>query len=114
MGLKRIAVEFGMGSALRSGDPTSAAVRAVENALWHNSLTVAQAFDKTPADMVIDVEIACPHPEKLDASKVISVFPYGQVSVSVNEGGLSIPKPEGGETLMAHAAIIVSLDLEGA
>ena len=41
---KRVALELGQGTSLRSGDYTRAAVRAVKDALWHNSLTMAQAF----------------------------------------------------------------------
>ena len=114
MAKKRVAVEFGMGSALRSEDPTSACVRAVKDALWHNSLTIAQAFGKTVEDMVVDVELACPGPDKVDLGEVAKVFPYGQIAIVAKKGGLTIPKPDGGYTLVAHAAIIVSLDLEDA
>lgn len=112
MAKKRVAVEFGMGSALRSEDPTSACVRAVKDALWHNSLTIAQAFGKTVEDMIVDVELACQNPDGVDVAEVAKVFPYGQITVSAKAGGLNIPKPDGGHTVVAHAAIIVSLDLE--
>jgi len=41
MTLKRVALEIGMGTDIRGGDYTKAAVRALKDALWHNSLTVA-------------------------------------------------------------------------
>ena len=41
MALKRVALEIGMGTDIRGGDYTKAAVRALRDALWHNSLTVA-------------------------------------------------------------------------
>ena len=114
MAKKRVAVEFGMGSALRSEDPTSACIRAVKDALWHNSLTIAQAFGKTVEDMIVDVELACQDSKKVDTGAVAKVFPYGQISITAKPGGLNVPKPDGGYTLVAHAAIIVSLDLEDA
>ncbi len=36
--LKRVAVEIGMGTDIRGTDYTKAAVRALRDALWHNSL----------------------------------------------------------------------------
>ena len=115
---KRIAIELGMGSSLRRGDYTAAAKRAVENALWRNSLTVADAFDLPRDAMIVDVEIAVQKPEAVDLEAVAAVFPYGTVSVSALKGGLDIPKPQAinsaGEpqfTAMAQAAIIVSFDL---
>ena len=38
MAKTRIALELGMGTSLRRQDYTKAACRAVEDALWHNSL----------------------------------------------------------------------------
>ncbi|HBB84750.1 MAG TPA: hypothetical protein DC031_16120, partial [Sulfitobacter sp.] len=37
-------VEFGMGSSLRRADYTQAAKRAVQDALWHNSINLAELF----------------------------------------------------------------------
>ena len=115
---KRIALELGMGSSLRRGDYSSAAKRAVENALWRNSLTVADAFGLPREAMLVDVEVAVQKPEAVDVDAVASVFPYGSVSVKAVKGGLDIPKPrdknsasEPQITVMAQAAIIVSFDL---
>ncbi|MDP6342813.1 MAG: Lin0512 family protein, partial [Alphaproteobacteria bacterium] len=44
MPLKRMVLEIGMGTDIRGGEPTKAAVRALRDALWHNSLTVANAL----------------------------------------------------------------------
>ena len=44
MAKKRMVMELGMGSSLRQQDYTRAACRAVEDALWHNSLSIADAF----------------------------------------------------------------------
>ena len=46
MAKKRLLTEFGMGSSLRRQDYTQAAVRAVTNALWHNSINLAELFDR--------------------------------------------------------------------
>jgi uncharacterized protein (TIGR02058 family) len=43
--MKRLVTQFGMGTSIRSQDYTQAAARAIRDALWHNSLNVADAFD---------------------------------------------------------------------
>ena len=44
MAKTRMALELGMGTSLRNGDYTRAAVRAVQDALWRNSVSFAEAF----------------------------------------------------------------------
>ena len=46
MALKRVVLEIGMGTDIRGGDCTKAAARALRDALWHNSLTIAPALGK--------------------------------------------------------------------
>ena len=88
MAKTRIALELGMGTSLRRQDYTKAACRAVEDALWHNSLSLAEAFGFEKSDMIIDVEIGVQCPQQVDIDKVAAIFPYGQASVQVVEGGL--------------------------
>jgi len=57
MAKKRMVMELGMGSSLRQQDYTRAACRAVEDALWHNSLSIADAFGLDRSAMIIEVEI---------------------------------------------------------
>ena len=113
MAKKRVVMELGMGSSLRQKDYTKAAIRAVENALWHNSLSMADAFGFPKEAMIIDVDIAVQNPEAINADDIVKIFPYGNVCVSASKGGLDIPKPDGeGVTIIAHAAIIVSFDMQ--
>ena len=115
MAKKRVAMELGMGSSLRQQDYTKAGVRAVENALWHNSLSMADAFGFPKEAMMIDVDIAAQNPDAVDRAAIAKIFPYGQVTVTASHGGLDIPKPDGnGATIIAHAAIVVSFDMEPA
>ena len=111
MAVKRLLTEFGMGSSLRRRDYTQAAVRAVKDALWHNSINVAELFGKDKAEMLIDVEVGVQNPDAVDRAAVAEIFPYGQVSVNVVHGGLDVPRSEGQPTVMANVAISVSLDL---
>jgi uncharacterized protein (TIGR02058 family) len=113
MAVKRLLTEFGMGASLRRQDYTQAAVRGVKDALWHNSINLAELFGKAKTDMLIDVEVAVQNPSSVDVkSAVAEIFPYGQVQVTVVPGGLDVPRPDGLPTVMANIAISVSLDLE--
>lgn len=111
MALKRMVLEMGMGTDLRGEDDTKAAVRAVRDALWHNSLTIAPALGLKGEDMRIDVHIGVPDPAALDHAVIAGTFPYGEVTVHGVEGGMAIPKEDGGSTIVANACVVVHLDL---
>ncbi|MCP5156093.1 MAG: Lin0512 family protein [Ectothiorhodospiraceae bacterium] len=112
MALKRMVLEIGMGTDIRGNDPTKAAVRALRDALWHNSLGVAKALGLDTDDMKVEVRIGVPRPEEVDKAAVLAVLPHGTGTVEVVPGGLEIPNEEGTDrTLIAHAGAIVWLDL---
>src|SRR3954451_6851314 len=112
MALKRMVLEIGMGTDIRGGDDTKAAVRALRDALWHNGLSVAAALGLDVDSMKVEVTIGTPHPEKVDKAQVLAVLPHGTGTVTVVEGGLAIPTEDGrGVTLLAQAAAEVFLDL---
>ena len=115
MAKTRIAVEFGMGTSLRRNDYTKASCRAVENALWHNSVSFAEVFGFKKSDMIIEVEIGVQRPEKVNMKEIVEIFPYGAVSVNVVEGGLDVSKPASKSvTVIANAAVIIYFDMERA
>ena len=114
MAKTRVAVEFGMGTSLRRKDYTKAAISALKDALWHNSLGMAPAFGFDKSAMIVDVEVAVQDPEKVDLDQLRNILPYGQGSFKAIFGGLNIPKPEGGFTVIANVAVIVSFDMEPA
>ena len=112
MALKRMVLEIGMGTDIRGGDDTKAAVRALRDALWHNSLSVAAALGLDVDTMRVEVTIGTPHPEKVDKAQVLAVLPHGSGTVNVVQGGLEIPNDEGTNvTLLAQAAAVVWLDV---
>jgi uncharacterized protein (TIGR02058 family) len=113
MPVKRLLTEFGMGSSLRRQDYTEAASRAVRNALWHNSINLAELYGKDKSEMLITVEVGVQDPEALDIRTIAGLFPYGQVTVVPRKGGLDVPRADGGKpTVIANVAISVALDLE--
>ena len=107
-------MELGMGSSLRKQDYTRAACRALKDALWHNSVSIADAFGLDRSAMIIEVDVAVQRPEQVDTKKVAEILPYGQASVRAVHGGLDVPKPDGGITVIANAAVVVYLDIEPA
>ena len=110
--MPRLLTEFGMGSSLRRQDYTQAAVRAVRDALWHNSINLAELYGKQKEDMQITVEVGVQDPDALDTAKVAEIFPYGQVTVVPRRGGLDVPRQDGGKpTVIANVAISVALEL---
>lgn len=109
---KRMVLEIGMGTDIRGADYTKAAVRALRDALWHNSLSVAKALGQPTDSMRVEVLIGVPKPEKVDTAAVLAVLPHGTGTVKVVEGGLEIRNDEGTDsTVIAQAAAIVRLDL---
>ena len=103
-----------MGTSLRRQDYTEAATRALKDALWHNSINLAELFDKPKSAMQITAEIGVQQPDAVDAEACKAVFPYGDVTVRVVLGGLDVPRPDGNPTVIANAAISVALDANAA
>ena len=109
---KRVILEMGSGNDLHGADYTKAAVRAVEDAIHHSSLTFIRTLGVDPRAMQVEVTIGVQRPEKVDAAAVKAVLPHGQISVNVVKGGLDVPGEEAGDVaVIASAAVAVRLDL---
>jgi uncharacterized protein (TIGR02058 family) len=112
MTLKRVILEMGSGNDLHGGDYTKAALRAVQDALHHSSLSLIRTLGLDSRKMQVEVTIGVQKPEAVDAAAVQASLPHGQVTVKVVKGGLDVPA-EGGHDLavIAAAAIAVRFDL---
>ena len=110
----RLLTEFGIGTSLRRQDYTDAAKRALQDALWRNSINLAELFGFPKEAMQIDAEIAVQQPDALDFDALKSVFPYGDVTLTATHGGLDVPRPDGNPTVIANAAISVNFEMERA
>lgn len=109
---KRIIVEIGMGNDLYGEDYTKAAVRAVQDALHHSSLTIFKSLEIDPNSMSVVVTIGVQKPEKIDHNTVSAQIPYGTVLVKPIIGGLDIPDPENDiVTVVATAAIAADIEV---
>jgi uncharacterized protein (TIGR02058 family) len=113
MANRRVILELGSGNDLHGGDYTKAALRAVQDALHHSSLTMLRALKVDPkTSMFVNVTIGVQQPGKVDIGKVKASLPHGIVSVKVIKGGLDVADPEHNDpAVIASAAIEVRLEL---
>jgi len=113
MAMKRVILEMGTGNDLHGGDYTKAAVRAVEDAIHHSSLSMIRTLKiDTKTQMKVDVTIGVQKPDRVETAKVKAALPVGQVAVKVVKGGLDLPDDDGHDiAVIASAAVEVRLDL---
>ena len=112
MTAKRVILEMGTGNDLHGGDYTKAAVRAVQDAIHHSSLTLIRTPGLDLRKMHVEVTIGVQYPEKVDAAVVKNTLPHGEVSVRVVKGGLDVPDEEAGDlAVIANAAVAVRFEL---
>jgi len=121
MDLKKFIIEMGMGIDQHGQNPTKAAQKAVKDAMARSCLVglfeIARLEDVN--QMIVDVLIACPRPERVDPEQVLQAVPFGKKSIRIVEGGMiaqSIYQPELGdttdETYIANAAVTVFVDMD--
>lgn len=115
MALKRFILEMGSGNDLHGGDYTKAALRAVQDALHHSSLSLIRSLKLDSKAMQVEVTIGVQKPDRVDANVVKASLPHGVVTVRVVKGGLDVPDDEGHDVaVIATAAIAVRFDLPDA
>lgn len=111
MAWKRVILELGTGNDLHGGDYTKAALRAVQDALHHSSLTLIRTLHLDPEEMRVEVTIGVQRPETVDAAAVKASLPHGTVTVKVAKGGLDVPDEDAGDrAVIATAAILVRIE----
>ncbi len=91
MAAKRVILEMGAGNDLHGGDYTKAAIRAVEDALHHSSLSFIRSLGIDKDQLRVDVTVGVQQPERVDIERVKTVLPVGRVSVRATKGGLDVP-----------------------
>jgi uncharacterized protein (TIGR02058 family) len=107
----RVILELGSGNDLHGSDYTKAALRAVQDALHHSSLSFVRTLqvDKTKLD--VDVTIGVQRPDQVDLDKIRASLPLGNVTVRAVKGGLDVADPEANDrATIASAAIAVRLE----
>src|SRR5579859_1870935 len=95
---KRIILEMGSGNDLHGGDYTKAALRAVQDALHHSSLSMIRSLGIDPkTQMFVDVTVGVQQPAKVDLQAVKASLPHGIVTVNAVKGGLDVIDHERGD-----------------
>ena len=108
---QKIVTEIGLGTDIRGRDYTKAACRALKDALWHNSLGIAEIMGVDTDSMWVEVMIGIPEPNKVNKKDVLSILPHGTGKVTCVKGGLEIEnKARKDWTVMANAAAVVYLN----
>jgi uncharacterized protein (TIGR02058 family) len=112
MTLKRVILEMGSGNDLHGADYTKAAVRAVQDALHHSSLSMIRSLGLDAKSMHVEVTIGVQKPEEVNVDTVMASLPHGQVTVKVVKGGLDVPAEAGHDlAVIASAAVAARFEL---
>lgn len=84
-------IETGMGIDVHGQNITTAAIRAVQNAIHYNSMPGIRSVlpENNRDNMRVNVKLAVPcDKETLDVDAVKEVLPFGIVTVEVMDGGM--------------------------
>jgi len=110
MAKTRVILELGSANDLHGRDYTKAALRAVQDALHHSSLSFVRSLNIDRATLDVEVTIGVQEPEQVDLEKVKSSLPMGNVTVRAVKGGLDVADPEANDAaVIASAAIAVRI-----
>jgi uncharacterized protein (TIGR02058 family) len=111
-GKTRLILEMGSGNDLHGADYTKAALRAVQDALHHSSLSFIKSLKIDRSKVDVEVTIGAQKPEQVDLERVKASLPVGNVTVRVVKGGLDVPGGDLHDTaVIASAAIAVRVEL---
>jgi uncharacterized protein (TIGR02058 family) len=108
----RVILELGSGNDLHGSDYTKAALRAVQDALHHSSLSFVRSLriDKTKID--VEVTIGVQRPDRVDLEAIKKSLPLGNVTVNAVKGGLDVADPDNNDSaVIASAAIAVRVEM---
>ncbi len=112
MALKRVILEMGTGNDLHGGNYTKAAIRAVQDAIHHSSLSMIRSLGIDSKTMQVSVTIGVQKPELVDTAAVAATLPHGVATVTAVLGGLDVPDQAAGDVaIIASAAVAVRLEL---
>jgi uncharacterized protein (TIGR02058 family) len=112
MAKTRVILELGSGNDLHGSDYTKAALRAVQDALHHSSLSFIRSLKIDKSKLDVEVTIGVQRPEQVDLEAVKRSLPVGNVTVRATKGGLDVADPEHNDpAVIASAAIAVRIEV---
>jgi uncharacterized protein (TIGR02058 family) len=108
----RVILELGSGNDLHGSNYTKAALRAVQDALHHSSLSFVRSLKVDKSKLDVEVTIGVQRPEQVDLEKIKSSLPIGNITVRAVKGGLDVADPENNDAaVIASAAIAVRIEV---
>ena len=108
----RVILELGSGNDLHGSDYTKAAIRAVQDALHHSSLSFIRTLGLDKKTIDVEVTIGVQRPERVDLEKIKASLPVGNITAKAVKGGLDVADADGNDpAVIASAAIAVRIDL---
>jgi uncharacterized protein (TIGR02058 family) len=107
----RVILELGSGNDLHGSDYTKAALRAVQDALHHSSLSFVRTLNVDKTKLDVEVTVGVQRPEQVDLDRIKTSLPLGNVTVKAVKGGLDVADPEANDrAVIASAAIAVRIE----
>jgi len=80
----RVILELGSGNDLHGSDYTKAALRAVQDALHHSSLSFIRALKIDRSKVDVEVTIGVQRPEQVDLDKIKASLPLGNIETALD------------------------------
>ena len=112
MAMTRVILELGSGNDLHGSDYTKAALRAVQDALHHSSLSFIRSLKIDKSKLEVEVTVGVQRPEQVDIEAVKNSLPIGTVTVRAVKGGLDVVDPDNNDaSVIASAAIAVRIEV---
>ena len=112
MAKTRVILELGSGNDLHGSDYTKAALRAVQDALHHSSLSFIRSLKIDKNKLEVEVTVGVQRPEQVDIEAVKKSLPVGSVTVRAVKGGLDVADPENNDlAVIASVAIAVRIEV---
>ena len=108
----RVILELGSGNDLHGSDYTKAALRAVQDALHHSSLSFIRSLKIDKSKLEVEVTVGVQRPEQVDLEAIKNSLPIGKVTVKAVKGGLDVADAENNDpAVIASAAIAVRIEV---
>jgi len=103
---QRFIIEMGMGNDQYGMDYTTAAARAIEDAIRHSSIPLFDATGLPHDAMRVQVTVGVAEPDKVDCNALSRTLPRGRAEVTAVVGGLNVTNPDSGAILVIASAAV--------
>jgi uncharacterized protein (TIGR02058 family) len=104
--MKRLILEMGSGADLYGMDYTKAAIRALNNAIRHSSITLFSSLGIGHTEMDVEITIGVQEPDKVNLDELRAQVQRGHPNIIATFGGQNIDSRSNGDfSVIATCAI---------